>query len=137
MYGVLGVAMVLVAALDCFTYTWVTLNAASRLHNTLFKKVTGLQVACPPRTRRLAHDPPPTQILSMPMSFFDTTPSGRIVNRFSKDQEEADTVLPLFMDTFLQYALMVLFIVAIISAVFPYMLLAVLLLGAIFLAVLL
>lgn len=65
------------------------------------------------------------------------TPSGRIVNRFSKDQEEVDTVLPLFMDSFMQFSLMVLFIIAIISAVFPYMLIAVLILGAVFFTILL
>lgn len=65
------------------------------------------------------------------------TPSGRIVNRFSKDQEEVDTVLPLFMDSFILFSLMVLFIVAIISAVFPFMLIAVLILGAVFFTILL
>lgn len=38
-YGMLGVVMVVLAVIDCFIYTWVTLNAASRLHNNLFKKV--------------------------------------------------------------------------------------------------
>lgn len=38
-YGVLGLVMVLLAAIDCFTFTWITLKAASRLHNNLFKKV--------------------------------------------------------------------------------------------------
>ncbi|XP_056881465.1 ATP-binding cassette sub-family C member 12 isoform X2 [Takifugu flavidus] len=112
-YGVLGVVMVVLAIIDCFVYTWITLNAASTLHNNLFKK-----------------------IISMPMSFFDMTPSGRIVNRFSKDQEEVDTVLPLFMDSFILFSLMVLFIVAIISAVFPFMLIAVLILGAVFFTIL-
>lgn len=36
--------MVVLAALDCFTYTWVTLSAASRLHNNLFKKVRCLEI---------------------------------------------------------------------------------------------
>uniref|UniRef100_H3D2W6 ATP binding cassette subfamily C member 12 n=1 Tax=Tetraodon nigroviridis TaxID=99883 RepID=H3D2W6_TETNG len=112
-YGVLGVVLVVLAAIDCFTYTWVTLNAASRLHNSLFRK-----------------------IISMPMSFFDMTPSGRIINRFSKDQEEVDTVLPLFMDSFLQFSLMVLFIIGIVSVVFPYMLITVLILGMVLLTIL-
>ncbi|KAM6950575.1 ATP-binding cassette sub-family C member 12-like [Lycodopsis pacificus] len=108
-YGVMVVVMVTLAIIKCFSYTWVTLNAATNLHDTMFKK-----------------------IFSSPMSFFDTTPTGRILNRFSKDQEEVDTVLPLHMDPFLQFTLLITFTIITISAVFPPMLVAVVFIGALF-----
>ncbi|XP_065808466.1 ATP-binding cassette sub-family C member 12 isoform X2 [Labrus bergylta] len=108
-YGVTVIVMVLLALTKCFFYTRATMGAACKLHNTMFKK-----------------------IIASPMSFFDTTPTGRIINRFSKDQEEVDTVLPLHMDPFIQFTLMVTFTIIIISTVFPAMLLAVLVMGALF-----
>lgn len=112
-YGVVVIIMIVLAIIKCFFYTGVTLHAACKFHDTMFKK-----------------------IINSPMSFFDTTPTGRILNRFAKDQEEVDTVLPLHMDPFLQFTLLITFTVVIISAVFPPMLVAVLIIGALFILIL-
>ncbi|XP_059212614.1 ATP-binding cassette sub-family C member 12 isoform X2 [Centropristis striata] len=108
-YGGLMIATVAFAILKCFTFTWVTLRASCKLHDNMFKK-----------------------IFSSPMSFFDTTPTGRIVNRFAKDQEEVDSVLPLNMDPFLQFSLLVASTIITVAAVFPAMLIVVCILGTLF-----
>uniref|UniRef100_A0A671TK26 ATP binding cassette subfamily C member 12 n=1 Tax=Sparus aurata TaxID=8175 RepID=A0A671TK26_SPAAU len=112
-YGVVVIIMIALAIVKCFFYTGVTLHAACKFHDTMFKN-----------------------IINSPMSFFDTTPTGRILNRFAKDQEEVDTVLPLHMDPFLQFTLLITFTVVIISSVFPPMLVAVLIIGALFILIL-
>ncbi|KAL4642182.1 multidrug resistance-associated protein 9 isoform X1 [Arapaima gigas] len=103
------VAMVIFSMLKGFSFTKITLHASSKLHNSMFQK-----------------------ILYSPMSFFDTTPTGRMVNRFSKDQDELDTGLPFLIENFLQFCLMVIYTLGTISVVFPLMLIAVVVLGIIF-----
>ncbi|XP_041931073.1 ATP-binding cassette sub-family C member 12-like isoform X1 [Alosa sapidissima] len=108
-YGLCVVAMVMFSLIKGYSFTQITLRASSKLHDTMFHK-----------------------ILFSPMSFFDTTPTGRMVNRFSKDQDELDTALPFNMESFLQFCLIVTFTILTISAVFPLMLIAVSVLGVVF-----
>ncbi|XP_072527070.1 ATP-binding cassette sub-family C member 12 [Salminus brasiliensis] len=108
-YGLAVIAMLVLSAAKGFAFTKVTLHASSKLHDTMFNR-----------------------ILASPMSFFDTTPTGRMVNRFSKDQDEIDAALPFNMENFLQFCFMVTYTVLTICVVFPYLLIAVAALGAIF-----
>ncbi|RIB11911.1 ATP-binding cassette transporter 1 [Gigaspora rosea] len=53
-----------------------------------------LWVFCAIRAARILHEQMLNSVIRSPMSFFDTTPLGRILNRFSKDQYTIDEVLP-------------------------------------------
>ncbi|KAF9182748.1 hypothetical protein BGZ51_004462 [Haplosporangium sp. Z 767] len=52
------------------------------------------QVICGIRASKILYDQLLTRVLRLPMSFFDTTPMGRIVNRFSSDIYSIDSQLP-------------------------------------------
>ncbi|KAF9985753.1 hypothetical protein BGZ65_010009, partial [Modicella reniformis] len=53
-----------------------------------------LSVYCCIRSARVLHENMLKSVLRSPMRFFDTTPMGRILNRFSKDQSTVDDMLP-------------------------------------------
>ena len=70
-FGLAQVVTVVVAALLLYTST---LGGAKWLHNKMLENV-----------------------LKSPMSFFDTTPQGRILNRFGKDVDVLDTTMPMIL----------------------------------------
>jgi len=100
-YGCSLIAVVIFTVLKSLTYMKVSLHASSKLHDMIFRKV-----------------------VASPMSFFDVTPSGQVMNRFSKDMDEIDVNLPFLSEQFLNNATVMLITITIISIVFPYFLIA-------------
>ncbi|XP_020735225.2 ATP-binding cassette sub-family C member 11 isoform X1 [Odocoileus virginianus] len=86
----------------CLTvvFTKVMGKAPTTLHNKLFNKVS----LCP-------------------MHFFDTTPTGRLLNCFAGDMDELDQFLPIVVEQSLLLFLVVIMILLIISFLSPYILL--------------
>lgn len=80
-YATLGIAQGVLVMFSCFTLALGKIQAARKLHQTLLDNK-----------------------FHTPQSFFDTTPIGRIINRFSKDIYVIDEVLPstilMFLGTF-------------------------------------
>ncbi|KAJ7381467.1 hypothetical protein OS493_001605 [Desmophyllum pertusum] len=83
------------------TYLFVhfTLKASSRLHDKVFHKVSRAS-----------------------MAFFDTTPTGRILNRFSKDLDEIDIHLPFNIEASTLNIVRILISIGMIATAFPWFL---------------
>ncbi|XP_076862008.1 ATP-binding cassette sub-family C member 5 isoform X2 [Brachyhypopomus gauderio] len=107
-YALSMVGMFLLKAVRSVVFVKCTMRAASILHNKLFKT-----------------------LLLCPMRVFDTTPLGRILTRFSKDMDEVDVQLVMQVEMLLQNLTLVLFCLAVVSAVFPWFLISVLPLAAV------
>lgn len=98
-----------VGVFKAIAFTKVTLGASTSLHNQVFKAV-----------------------FRSPMYFFDTTPSGRILNRFARDMDDIDVKLVLILDLFSQQALLIFFALITMVVVFPYFLIAIAVLLVVF-----
>merc|ERR1719342_654944 len=83
-YGGIGLLQSVIVMSYSAIIAFTTLNASRRLHKKML-----------------------TRVMMSPMSFFDTTPLGRIVNRFAKDVDVCDATLPgnirSWLSTFAQF----------------------------------
>ena len=111
-YGVIGLFQSAFIFLGVIFITFATINASVKLHDQLLN-----------------------HILGSPMSFFDTTPVGRIINRFSKDIDEIDIMLPLNFKDLLNSIFNVLGVVFVLSYVQPINLVSIIPLTILFFAV--
>ncbi|KAG0088379.1 hypothetical protein BGZ92_006256 [Podila epicladia] len=66
-----------------------------------------VEVICGIRASRVLFQKLLKRILQMPMSFFDTTPLGRIINRLSSDIDAIDMQLPNEMNDLLRFLAMI------------------------------
>ena len=95
-YGGLGFSQALFVLMACFIQAFGSVMASRRLHRGLL-----------------------LNILHSPMAFFETTPLGRIVNRFSKDMDTIDDRVPRSFINFLRSTLEMFAVIFIISFATP------------------
>ncbi|XP_031754293.1 ATP-binding cassette sub-family C member 9 isoform X4 [Xenopus tropicalis] len=101
-----GIVLCLIASL---TVEWMGLNAAKNLHHNLLKK-----------------------IILAPIRFFDTTPLGLILNRFSADTNIIDQHIPPTLESLTRSTLLCLSAIGVISYATPISMVALLPLGVAF-----
>jgi ABC-type multidrug transport system fused ATPase/permease subunit len=78
-----------------------------------------LWVFCAVRSARILHGKMLDTVIRSPMSFYDTTPLGRILNRFGKDQQTVDDMLPRVFNIFFRVLFSVLTTVTVIGLSTP------------------
>jgi ATP-binding cassette, subfamily C (CFTR/MRP), member 1 len=92
-------AQVLVSAISQFRMRHLSLRAADSLHSSML-----------------------TSLLSAPMSFFHTNPSGRVTNRLTKDTSDIDRNLAFYATMWFQAVLQLISTAVVVGAVTPFVL---------------
>ncbi|EDW63702.2 probable multidrug resistance-associated protein lethal(2)03659 [Drosophila virilis] len=108
-FTLITIATIAITLARSFLFFNVAMKASTELHNSMFRGIT-----------RAA------------MYFFNTNPSGRILNRFSKDMGQVDEILPAVMMDVIQIFLALAGIVIVIAIVNPLFLVPTVVLGIIF-----
>ncbi|XP_060517596.1 ATP-binding cassette sub-family C member 4-like [Cylas formicarius] len=108
-YTALIIASIILTTIRSILFMKICMNASKGLHNKMF--------SC---------------VLKAPMHFFDTNPSGRILNRFSKDMGTVDEMLPKCLLETLQIFFIMCGILGMVFIVSPWMIAPAVVLGALF-----
>lgn len=101
-YAALGLSLGLFTIVRSFGFAFFSAKASRTLHKDMF-----------------------VNIIRAPMQFFDTTPIGRILNRFSKDTDAVDILLPPVMENELSMLLNVVGVYVLICVYLPWFIIAV------------
>eukprot|EP01050_Picozoa_sp_SAG11_P008241 SAG11_NODE_717_length_7606_cov_5.968563_4_plen_403_part_00 len=102
-YAVMAIASTIIVLLRALRWAMTFVRAAEVLHNNLLENV-----------------------LYLPMAFFDTTPTGRILTRFARDVDQIDTMLSSTCEMMCDLVLQVAGAIAVAAYVVPYILLPIL-----------
>ncbi|XP_060080912.1 ATP-binding cassette sub-family C member 5-like [Ylistrum balloti] len=98
---------------DCWLGIWikqtVTIKASANLHNNALGRV-----------------------MSAPMQYFDANPTGRILNRFSRDVDDADIFIPNLLDSLIQVLILIIASLATTAFNFPWFIAALVPIGLYF-----
>ncbi|CAE6470998.1 unnamed protein product [Rhizoctonia solani] len=118
------------SGLGYFLILYGTLALAS----TLFSFVASVLqwVFCAIKSARSLHDAMLLAVVRAPLSFFEQTPMGRIMNLFSRDQYVIDEVLIRVLGSFLRTMLVVSGIIVVVGGTFPLFLLTLIPLGYVY-----
>ncbi|KNC31637.1 putative multidrug resistance-associated protein lethal(2)03659 [Lucilia cuprina] len=108
-FTIITVATIIITVTRSFLFFNVAMKASQNLHNSMFRGITRAS-----------------------MYFFNTNPSGRILNRFSKDMGQIDEILPAVMMDVIQIFLSLFGIVIVIAVVNPLYLVPTFLLAIVF-----
>jgi ABC-type multidrug transport system fused ATPase/permease subunit len=76
---------------------------------------------CMLRAAQLTHEAMLRRVLRAPQGFFERTPTGRILNRFSKDVDTIDTAIPDNIDIWMRtfwFTLNVLLVCSVLTPIF-------------------
>ena len=102
-YGLLGVAASVAICIAPFVlYTWLAISSARRFHDGMFNSV-----------------------LAAPLQWFETIPTGRLLNLFSRDVNVIDEVLPRVINGFFRTMIVVVGVLVVVSVSVPPFLLAI------------